>query len=89
MSLEILEINSTFYAIGTLTKATVKYFKKYFKEKLLLGKSCIIDIDSISEIDEEGILLLKKMVKSSTNSKNDFYLIGHKSKEIYSQTNNI
>lgn len=87
MHLEILEINSVFYILGKLNRASIGYFISYFNNKILKGKSNIINIDNVLEIDQEGVTVLKNMIKESANSETTFYFVGNGSREIYDENN--
>lgn len=87
MSLQISEKKEVFYLKGKINSETTAFFKSYFNS--ILRENIVINIDSVKQIDKEGLNTIFTL-KQDANKKNKlFSIIGYGCKEIYDYFNDL
>lgn len=83
MALTIKENNGIFFAEGTLTTSTAKNFQRHLEFILNSYNMLTINIDSINEIDDSGMMALRALYTNALINNRSFYVVGNGCKEIY------
>lgn len=83
MALEIKENNGTFFIEGMINASTVKQFKNHVEFLMLYTKGVTLNIDSVTEIDANGMHALRDLYTIALIENKSFYITGNGCKEIF------
>lgn len=84
MSLQITTIKDTIIAKGSLNASTVNSFKEHINYLFSSGKSVNLNLDKLSNIDNNGLFAIYKLVKDSSAKNQRLIMVGKKSSEVFS-----
>lgn len=87
MALQITQQNGTFLVNGQLNSSTTRSFIIHFEEIIELHTNVVINIDEITEIDENGLEGIKTLTAIALQNNKMFSVIGNGSKDIYQDFN--
>ena len=85
MALTITRNNKIFEVKGSLNESTASYFKTHLAITLNSLNGLAIDINEVTEIDDNGMQALKSIFDKSIAWNKPFYIIGNGGKEIYEE----
>ena len=83
MSLTIKEKKGIYFLSGNINSETSNHLQKHFEVLLESGKSIIVNINNVTEINIKGVLVLKNLCNRAIKRNNKFSITGSGYKEIY------
>ena len=87
MALQITEQNGTFLVHGQLNSITTRSFIIHFKYIIEQHNNVVINIDCVTEIDEDGLEGIKSLIAIALLNHKMFSVIGNGCKDIYQDFN--
>lgn len=87
MALQITDQNGTFLVNGQLNSSTTQSFIIHFEEVIELHHTIVINIDGVTEIDENGLDGIKSLIAIAVQNQKMFSVIGNGCKDIYQDFN--
>ncbi|WP_397364624.1 STAS domain-containing protein [Olleya sp. R77988] len=85
MALTIIRNNNTFLVEGKINASTASNFKTHFNITLNTLSDLTINIDNVTEIDENGVAALKVIYKNAKTWNKSFAIVGYGCKAIYEE----
>jgi ABC-type transporter Mla MlaB component len=83
MALQITENKGTFHLQGCLNSTTTRSFVTHFEHLINTIKTVKVNIGKIKEIDQNGVIGFKTLIKIAQRNNKSFFIVGHGSKDIY------
>lgn len=87
MALQITEQNGIFLVNGQLNSTTTRSFIIHFEYLIEQSNDIVINIDGVTEIDEDGLKGIKRVTVIALQNEKTFSIIGNGSKDIYQDFN--
>lgn len=87
MALQITAQNETFLLNGGLNLSTTRSFIIHFEHIIEQHDNIVINIDEITEIDEDGLEGIKSLIATALQNQKMFSVIGNGCKDIYQDFN--
>jgi len=85
MALTIKEKNNVFTVEGSINASTARHFQSHFEMLLNTFRELTIDIESVSEIDKNGLAAIKVLYDNALSNNRAFFILGTGCKEIYDE----
>ena len=85
MSITIKENNGVFSVEGSINTATYSVLKQHIESASEDSKKITLNIDSVKEIDKNGLALLQYFYLNSLRYNRDFSITGIGCREIYDE----
>ena len=85
MSLTIIESNGTFFLNGNINSGTCGFLKHHLEALIDLKNELTINIESVKEIDVNGVFILKTLYDNAEKKNKTFWITGYECKGIYEE----
>jgi len=85
MSLKITKNKGVFHLNGNINSETSNSLQTHLEFLISLDKIITINIDNVTEIDANGLLVLKNFYYSAIRKNKTFWITGVGCKEIYDE----
>ncbi|OEK08159.1 hypothetical protein A8C32_01475 [Flavivirga aquatica] len=83
MALKITQQREIFLVEGTLNMLTALNFKNHVESVMEHCDDLVIDIDNVTEIDNNGMEAIRSIYEKTLESNKKFYVVGAGCKEVY------
>jgi hypothetical protein len=87
MTLQISKQNGTFLVNGLLNSTTIKSFMIYCGCTIAQNESVVINIDGITEMNNDGLEGIKELTAIAIRNNKTFSVIGNGNKDIHQNYN--
>ena len=85
MSLKITENNGILFLNGNINSGTCGFLKNYLESLIDLKNELTINIESVKEIDVNGVFILKKLFYNAAKRNKTLWITGYGCKDIYDE----
>lgn len=83
MALTITENNGVYQVQGALNVNTAKHFLSHCELIMNIEKQLVIDVQFLSEIDDDGIGAIRALYKNALYKDFGFFIEGNNNKKLY------
>jgi len=88
MSLTITERNGTLFLNGNINSGTCGFLKNHLESLIDLKNELTINIESVKEIDVNGVSILKKVYDNAIKHNKTLWITGYGCKVMYDEFKN-